>query len=139
MKIYNENKTQEITEYDLTKGILKNDKIFVRKHEEQQEVKEVSHERIIAEYSNGGKDIEVVIDTPYQPAKESWDEYEDIQIFVPFSQKELNEHRISELKQNLAQTDYLAIKYAEGQLSAEEYAGTKAQRQAWRDEINVLQ
>lgn len=47
--------------------------------------------------------------------------------------------RIAELKRNLANTDYQAIKYAEGQLTAEEYAPMKAQRQAWRDEINRLE
>lgn len=49
------------------------------------------------------------------------------------------EIRIIELKSNLRSTDYLAIKYAEGQLTADEYATTKAQRQAWRDEINALE
>ena len=47
--------------------------------------------------------------------------------------------RITELKDNLIQTDYQAIKFAEGQISAEEYAPIKAQRQAWRDEINNLE
>lgn len=47
--------------------------------------------------------------------------------------------RIMELKRVLADTDYKAIKYAEGVLSAEEYAQTKAERQAWRDEINRLE
>jgi hypothetical protein len=47
--------------------------------------------------------------------------------------------RIAELKQLLAESDYKAIKYAEGWLSAEDYADTKAQRQAWRDEINELE
>lgn len=47
--------------------------------------------------------------------------------------------RISELKQNLANTDYQAIKYAEGFITESEYAPIKAQRQAWRDEINLLE
>lgn len=47
--------------------------------------------------------------------------------------------RIAELKQLLAESDYKAIKYAEGWLTADEYAATKAQRQAWRDEINELE
>lgn len=47
--------------------------------------------------------------------------------------------RIAELKQLLAETDYKAIKYAEGQLTAEEYEPIKAQRQSWRDEINNLE
>ena len=47
--------------------------------------------------------------------------------------------RIVELKRNLAKTDYMAIKYAEGELSAEEYAETLAKRRAWRAEINDLE
>lgn len=49
------------------------------------------------------------------------------------------EDRIAELKANLSATDYQAIKYAEGWLTDEEYAPIKAQRQAWRDEINELE
>ena len=47
--------------------------------------------------------------------------------------------RIIELKSKLSQTDYQAIKYAEGQLTEEEYAPIKAQRQEWRNEINLLE
>lgn len=47
--------------------------------------------------------------------------------------------RIAALRLKLAQTDYKAIKYAEGELSAEEYAETREQRRAWRNEINELQ
>ena len=46
---------------------------------------------------------------------------------------------IKDLKQNLTNTDYKAIKYAEGLISDEEYAETKALRQEWRDEINRLE
>ena len=47
--------------------------------------------------------------------------------------------RINELKKLLSQSDYQAIKYAEGLLTEEEYAPIKAQRQSWRDEINRLE
>lgn len=47
--------------------------------------------------------------------------------------------RIRNLKSNLCATDYKAIKYAEGELSAEEYAETRKQRRAWRAEINALE
>lgn len=47
--------------------------------------------------------------------------------------------RIDGLKNNLRATDYQAIKYAEGELTAEEYAETLAQRRAWRAEINALE
>ena len=49
------------------------------------------------------------------------------------------EQQIASLKQNLADTDYKAIKYAEGAISDEDYAETKALRQSWRDEINRLE
>ena len=55
------------------------------------------------------------------------------------SQEQQRQNRIAELKSLLAQTDYQAIKYAEGQLSASEYAEMKKQRQTWRDEINELE
>lgn len=47
--------------------------------------------------------------------------------------------RIDELKQLLADSDYKALKFAEGWLTGDEYALTKAERQAWRDEINALE
>lgn len=47
--------------------------------------------------------------------------------------------QIEDLKSNLAKTDYLAIKYAEGELSPEEFAPTKSQRHAWRLEIGELE
>lgn len=46
---------------------------------------------------------------------------------------------IKELKQKLFDTDYQAIKYAEGQLTADEYGATKIQRQVWRNRINELE
>lgn len=47
--------------------------------------------------------------------------------------------QILQLKQQLAKTDYKAIKYSEGWLSAEEYAPIKAERQALREKINRLE
>lgn len=138
MRIFNEEKTQELKEYDLTKGYLKDDKLFVTTHAEQSEVTEQFHYEY-KEYPNGGKDQIKVIDVTYKPKVDAYDEYEDIKVYVPFTQEELNEQKVQILKQQLENTDYLAIKFAEGQLTAEEYAETKAQRQAWRDEINELE
>lgn len=47
--------------------------------------------------------------------------------------------RIVELKKLLADSDYQAIKYAEGLISASEYAPIKAKREMWRKEINDLE
>jgi len=49
------------------------------------------------------------------------------------------QERIAELKQLLAASDYKAIKYAEGLISAEDYEPIKQERQAYRDEINQLE
>lgn len=63
--------------------------------------------------------------------KKSFDVDETIEITV--------DEQIEILKQNLKDTDYKAIKFAEGFISAEDYAETKALRQSWRDEINRLE
>lgn len=67
----------------------------------------------------------------------------DVEIDVEAKEKEKQKQdkltEIQQLKSKLTETDYKAIKYAEGLLSEEEYAETKAQRQAWRDRINELE
>jgi hypothetical protein len=47
--------------------------------------------------------------------------------------------KIAELKAHLSKTDYQAIKFAEGELTEEEFAPIKEQRRAWRVEINELE
>lgn len=47
--------------------------------------------------------------------------------------------QIMSLKNQLAETDYKAIKFAEGWISAEEYETVKAERQMLRDKINELE
>ena len=127
---------------DLSKGKLENDTL-IEHIPEQQEIQEQWHYETIKEYPNGGKDVEKVIDVVGQPYIAEHDEVEDILVYKPYSEQEIkvikNNNRIAELKQKLQETDYKAIKYAEGELSSEEYAETKAQRRAWREEINKLE
>ena len=47
--------------------------------------------------------------------------------------------RIAVLKRELADTDYIAVKIAEGSATVQDYAEMIAQRQAWRQEINTLE
>lgn len=47
--------------------------------------------------------------------------------------------QIGELKAKLGQSDYKALKYFEGELTAEEYAPIKAERHLWRSKINELE
>lgn len=64
---------------------------------------------------------------------------EGVFVYHYFDEKQLAEQKIPKLKQLLAETDYKAIKFAEGELSAEEYEPVKQQRRAWREEINELE
>lgn len=52
---------------------------------------------------------------------------------------ESNKKRIAVLKAQLTATDYQSHKHADGAMSDAEYAPIAAQRQEWRDEINLLE
>ena len=71
-------------------------------------------------------------------ADENGRRFQIVEIPQP-TESELAQQEIQELKQKLFDTDYQAIKFAEGLITAEEYAQTKAQRQEWRDRINELE
>jgi hypothetical protein len=47
--------------------------------------------------------------------------------------------QISTIETHLQNTDYKAIKFAEGELTADEYEPTKQQRITWRKQIGVLE
>lgn len=55
------------------------------------------------------------------------------------SSREHKEMQIAELKAQLSATDYKALKFVEGWLSADEYAPIRAERQTIRDKINELE
>lgn len=57
---------------------------------------------------------------------------------IPEMQDE-NAAEINALRQLLAQTDYKALKHADGALSDEEYEECRKQRAEWRAKINELQ
>lgn len=54
-------------------------------------------------------------------------------------QKEEYIAEIQTLKKQLADTDYKALKFAEGVMADEDYQATGIQRQAWRRRINELE
>ena len=90
MRILDENNI-ELTEgqVNLELGYLMPESIISIHHEAIEETKEVGHYEVIAEYPNGGKDVKWVIDVPGIEAKEAWDEYEDIQRYVLYTEEEL--------------------------------------------------
>lgn len=91
MKVYNQEKTQEISNYDLTKGYLAADKIFKEHHEAVEAQEAVYSTELIKEYPSGGKEYKTVLITPATEAKEAWDEYENIQVYIPYTEAELQE------------------------------------------------
>ena len=91
MKVYNQDKTQILTEYDLEKGYLVSDKILVDTLPVQEEIKEQGHYETIREYPNGGKDVKWVVDVAGQKAREETPVYEDIQVYVPYTEEEIVE------------------------------------------------
>lgn len=152
MKIFNQNKTMQIQFPDLEKGYLEDDKIQIGQTLAVAEVKEQGHFEVVREYPNGGKDSCFVVDVPYAAPKESEPIFEDIKVYIPYSADELKlrqEQRFYEQYKNefealnkafeyLQSTDYMAIKFAEGEISAQEYEPIKQQRRSKREEINRL-
>jgi hypothetical protein len=103
MKIYNEEKTQILDNPDLKRGWLKQDKIVIKTIPATEEVEEQGHYVTIKEYPNGGKDVEWVVDVEGIPAKPETYEYEDIQVYVPFTEEELTQKEIYEIEVRLNQ------------------------------------
>ena len=87
-EVYNEN-MERIEHPDLTLGYLKPG-TRTEHHEAVEGVTEVWHYETAAEYPNGGKDIRKVVDVPGVEAQAAWDEEIPIQIYVPYTQDELD-------------------------------------------------
>ena len=85
-------------------------------------------QRIFAEYS--GNEYKLVITDNH---------YQTIHVSEEDLLKDQYRIEIQQLKKQLSDTDYKAIKYAEGQISEGEYASVRAERQGYRDRINELE
>lgn len=129
-----DDKTLDADKLDLTKGYLVDDKIFVKHHEAQEEIVEVSHYETVKIYSNGGKDIRKIIDIPHQEAKDAYDEYEYVQRYIEYTRTELDARHKSDavevVKGNLnsqisSVTQYLIAKLSTivDDNNAEKFAG----------------
>lgn len=97
MKVYNEEKTQILTEYDLTVGELIESTITVTTPEIEG-VEEIGHYEILQEYPNGGKDVKWVVDVEgieYQPAQT----YEEtILVYVKYTNEALEQRLLESLR-----------------------------------------
>ena len=150
MKIYNQDKTQVLENPDLKKGYLMEDKIVVKTIPATEEVQEQFHYEY-KDYPSGGRDRIKVVDVAYQPAKPETYEYEDIQVYVLFTEEQLINNEIYELEARLKATDYIASKLAEANAEyivtgdktklielRTKYAKELVDREAWRTRIDTL-
>lgn len=87
-EIYNE-QMERIEQPDLTLGYLRPG-TRTEHHEAVEGAQEVWHYETVAEYANGGKDIRKVVDVPGVEGKPAWEEEVPIQIYVPYTQEELD-------------------------------------------------
>lgn len=79
----------EIASPNLSLGYLIADEIFVKHHEAIKAVEEEGHYEVIAEYPNGGKDVEWIVDVEAVEAVDEWDEYEEVRRYIPYTEEEL--------------------------------------------------
>lgn len=100
-EIYNE-QMEHIENPDLTLGYLKSG-TRTKYHEAVEGVQEVWHYETVAEYPNGGKDVRRVVDVPGVEEKAAWYEDIPIQIYVPYTQEELD--RMKEERNKPTQLD----------------------------------
>lgn len=88
MRIIDENNI-EITAPDYELGYAEPETIVKAHHEAVEAVEEQWHYEVVREYPNGGKDVARVVDVPGSPAREAWDETEEILRWHPYSAEEL--------------------------------------------------
>jgi hypothetical protein len=88
MEIYNE-QMELIENPDMSLGHLRED-FRDEYHDAVEGVEEQGHYEVIAEYPNGGKDVEWIVDVEGIEAKDAWIEKIPIQIYVPYTQEELD-------------------------------------------------
>lgn len=125
MKIYNAEKTQILGDsktlngIDLTLGKLVTDKLFIKSHEAMEAVAAVSAEEnaqkrreagatvkeyggkfyeVVKMFANGGEEVKEILPTESVEAKPAWDEYEDIQVYIPYTAEELEAIEINKLR-----------------------------------------
>jgi hypothetical protein len=106
MKIIDENGAA-VENPDLTLGYLVDDTEPVE-HPAVEGVEEVSHYETVAEYPNGGKDVQKVVDRPGVKAQEEWVEQVPIQRYIRYTAEELvaqeEERKKAEAREKLPET-----------------------------------
>lgn len=164
-RVFDQDKTQELTDYDLSLGRLQEDKLVLAHHDavdgktveenvaaaqaDGKTVKQIDGVWYIvtATYENGGRDLSKVLPTE---SKDAWDETENIYVYIPYTENELAviaaNKKISEAKAYLRETDYIVLKIAEATAEGDaeqvaalqaEYAEQLSKRKQARAAVNA--
>lgn len=158
MRIFNEEKTQELFDVDCERGYLYPGKILKEHHEEISEKVIKTEEEVKAELEAQGKEVLQGYDgrwyltLEYSPATEqrregrtvravepvvepgvpAWDEYEEIEVYHPFTEEEYLDH----LRAQRERICFPVINRGElwySRLTEEQRAELEAWYQAWLD------
>lgn len=128
MRILDEN-DQEVVDPDLDLGHLEPDKLFIAHHEEVPEklpVKKIDYDNpYYVDPNTGGKLVNAIEVSPYQPYEQAWDEYEDILRYILYTEEELAEIEAQKKAEEEAQKE------------AEEQAKKEAQEQEVERQIQA--
>lgn len=97
MRVFNQNKTEELKEYDLEKGYLKSDVIKETVHHDEVLATEGKFHYVT--YSNGGRD-KVWDELPRKAVLAYYEEVEsEIQVYIPYTEEEIEERELSSLRE----------------------------------------
>lgn len=102
---------------DYDAGRLVPDTITIE-HPAVEAVAERGHYVTVAEYPNGGKDVEWFVDVAGVAGREAWTEREEIRRFVPYTAAEMAARRGSSLTGRLRATDADVLDALDGIFSA---------------------
>lgn len=119
-EIYNEN-MERIENPDLSIGYLK-PSTRTEHHEAIEGVEEVWHYETVREYPNGGRDVEKVIDIPGVEAQDAWDEEIPIQMYVHYTQEELDAMEAERNKPSLEQRVTTLEEKVDGEMADQQEA-----------------
>lgn len=98
MKVYNQEKTQILYNYDLEKGYLKS---TTRQVFEPEVIgkEEKGHYHVVNQYPNGGKDVVWIVDEEGVDSKPAKMCIEEIYVYVPYTREELIEVSKNKLRE----------------------------------------
>lgn len=116
MKVVNQDEV-EIQEYDLETGHLVDHKLLVAHHDAVEPQAAVYEDQLVEEYENGGKLYNHVCVKEGVVGQDAWDEYEDVLMYVPYTEEEL-----AEIEEQKKQEEEAAAAAEEEQKKLEEEA-----------------